>query len=282
MVTMAGQISNLRRQLKSVKATQKITNAMALVSTAKLRKQRSRMVENNNYSNRYYGLVLRAMSAPRPETETNPYIVENNANNRLHVVITSNSGLCGGYNMELLKYVEKTINKEDPIFAIGEFGIEWLDANGYSVIRRINTLDDVIPSVISKLVNDILILYKANEISSIDIIYTQFINTITFEPSTFHLLPLDVPEDLEQRDIELVPDRDTLLDYLIPQYVGSVIYATFLEAKTSEHAARRSAMDNANRNAEELIERISLEYNQARQTAITQEVNEITAGADAL
>ena len=279
---MAGQISNLRRQLKSVKATQKITNAMALVSTAKLQKQRNRMTENNNYSNRYYGLVLRAMSAPRPKVENNPYIVENNANNPLHVVITSNSGLCGGYNMELLKYVEKTISREDPIFAIGEYGIEWLDSNGFMVIRRINSLDDVIPSVISKLVNDVLVLYKSKEISSIDIIYTQYINTITFEPSTFHLLPLDVPDDLEDRDIELVPDRDTLFDYLIPQYVGSVIYATFLEAKTSEHAARRSAMDSANRNAEDLIERISLEYNQARQTAITQEVNEITAGADAL
>ena len=279
---MAGQISNIRRQLKSVKATQKITNAMSLVATAKLTKQRNRMFENNIFSNKYYEMILEAMSAPRPAVENNPYLTGNFVENPLHIVITSNSGLCGSYNMDLLKYVEKTVKKEDPIFAIGEYGIEWLDNNDFAVIRRITDLDDVKPSIISKLVYDVLELFKMNEISSIDIIYTQYINTMTFEPSTYHLLPLDLPDELEIKDVELVPDRDSLLDYLIPQYAGAVIYATFLEAKTSEHAARRSAMDSANRNAEDLIERLALEYNQARQTAITQEVNEITAGADAL
>ena len=279
---MSGQISNIRRQLKSVKATQKITNAMSLVATAKLTKQRNRMFENNIFSNKYYEMILDAMSAPQPKVETNPYLTGNDVENPLHIVITSNSGLCGSYNMDLLRYLEKTVKKEDPIFAIGEYGIEWMDANDFAVIRRINDLDDVKPSIISKLVYDVLELYKMKEISSIDIIYTQYINTMTFEPSTFHLLPLDLPDELETKDVELVPDRDSLLDYLIPQYTGAVVYATFLEAKTSEHAARRSAMDSANRNAEELIETLSLDYNQARQTAITQEVNEITAGADAL
>ena len=240
------------------------------------------MFENNIFSNKYYEMILEAMSAPRPAVENNPYLTGNLVENPLHIVITSNSGLCGSYNMDLLKYVEKTVKKEDPIFAIGEYGIEWLDNNDFAVIRRITDLDDVKPSIISKLVYDVLELFKMNEISSIDIIYTQYINTMTFEPSTYHLLPLDLPDELEIKDVELVPDRDSLLDYLIPQYAGAVIYATFLEAKTSEHAARRSAMDSANRNAEDLIERLALEYNQARQMAITQEVNEITAGADAL
>ena len=279
---MAGQISNIRRQLKSVKATQKITNAMALVATAKLQKQKGRMYENNTYSNKYYEMILNALSAPKPEKENSPYLVSNNADNPLHIIITSNSGLCGSYNNDLLKYVEKHVDKKDPIFAIGEYGIEWLDNNDYMVIRRINQIEDVQPAIIGKLINDVLVLYKNREISSIDIVYTQYINTLSFEPSMYQLLPLTPPSYLETKDIELVPDRDTMLDYLIPQYVSSVIYATFLEAKTSENAARRSAMDNANKNAQDLIERLSLEYNQARQTAITQEVNEITAGADAL
>ncbi|MBR2545320.1 MAG: ATP synthase F1 subunit gamma [Erysipelotrichaceae bacterium] len=279
---MAGQISNIRRQLKSVKATQKITNAMALVATAKLQKQKGRMTENNTYSNKYYEMILNALSAPRPEKEDNAYLISNNADNPLHIIITSNSGLCGSYNNDLLKYVEKHIDKKDPIFAIGEYGIEWLDNNNYMVIRRINQIEDVQPAVIGKLINDVLILYRQKEISSIDIVYTQYINTLSFEPSMYQLLPLDPPSYLETKDIEMVPDRNTMLNYLIPQYVSSVIYATFLEAKTSENAARRSAMDNANKNAQDLIERLSLEYNQARQTAITQEVNEITAGADAL
>ena len=279
---MAGQISNIRRQLKSVKATQKITNAMALVATAKLQKQKGRMTENNTYSNKYYEMILNAVSAPKPEKEDNAYLISNNADNPLHIIITSNSGLCGSYNNDLLKYVEKHIDKKDPIFAIGEYGIEWLDNNNYMVIRRINQIEDVQPAVIGKLINDVLVLYRQKEISSIDIVYTQYINTLSFEPSMYQLLPLDPPSYLETKDIEMVPDRNTMLNYLIPQYVSSVIYATFLEAKTSENAARRSAMDNANKNAQDLIERLSLEYNQARQTAITQEVNEITAGADAL
>ena len=279
---MAGQISNIRRQLKSVKATQKITNAMALVATAKLQKQKGRMTENNTYSNKYYEMILNALSAPKPEKEDNAYLISNNADNLLHIIITSNSGLCGSYNNDLLKYVEKHIDKKDPIFAIGEYGIEWLDNNNYMVIRRINQIEDVQPAVIGKLINDVLVLYRQKEISSIDIVYTQYINTLSFEPSMYQLLPLDPPSYLETKDIEMVPDRNTMLNYLIPQYVSSVIYATFLEAKTSENAARRSAMDNANKNAQDLIERLSLEYNQARQTAITQEVNEITAGADAL
>ncbi|MBQ1522040.1 MAG: ATP synthase F1 subunit gamma [Erysipelotrichaceae bacterium] len=279
---MAGQISNIRRQLKSVKATQKITNAMALVATAKLQKQKGRMTDNNTYSNKYYEMILNALSAPKPEKEDNAYLISNNVDNPLHIIITSNSGLCGSYNNDLLKYVEKHIDKKDPIFAIGEYGIEWLDNNNYMVIRRINQIEDVQPAVIGKLINDVLILYRQKEISSIDIVYTQYINTLSFEPSMYQLLPLDPPSYLETKDIEMVPDRNTMLNYLIPQYVSSVIYATFLEAKTSENAARRSAMDNANKNAQDLIERLSLEYNQARQTAITQEVNEITAGADAL
>ena len=255
---------------------------MALVATAKLQKQKGRMTENNTYSNKYYEMILNALSAPKPEKEDNAYLISNNADNPLHIIITSNSGLCGSYNNDLLKYVEKHIDKKDPIFAIGEYGIEWLDNNNYMVIRRINQIEDVQPAVIGKLINDVLVLYRQKEISSIDIVYTQYINTLSFEPSMYQLLPLDPPSYLETKDVEMVPDRNTMLNYLIPQYVSSVIYATFLEAKTSENAARRSAMDNANKNAQDLIERLSLEYNQARQTAITQEVNEITAGADAL
>ena len=113
-------------------------------------------------------------------------------------------------------------------------------------------------------------------------IYTEYVNTLTFSPTLFNLLPLDVSAVLEKKEIELVPDRDTLFDHLVPMYVGAVVYDTFLEAKTSEQAARRSAMDSANRNAQDLIDQITLSYNQARQSDITQEVNEITAGADAL
>ncbi len=280
---MAGQISSIKRQLRSIRSTQKITNAMALVSTAKLQKQRGVMQENNEYSQAYQEMVLSALSARKPdEEETNIYFNDNGANNPLHIIITSNSGLCGAYNMDLLKYVDKYVSKDEPIFAIGIYGIKWLYENDFMVIRQYSELENANSTIINKIIDDIIVLYQNREISYVDIIYTEYVNTLTFEPSTFQLLPLHIPEGLEHKDIELAPDKETVFDALIPRYINSVVYATFLEAKTSEHAARRSAMDAANNNAKQLIDQITLSYNQARQAEITQEVNEITAGADAL
>ncbi|MBR2599444.1 MAG: ATP synthase F1 subunit gamma [Erysipelotrichaceae bacterium] len=279
---MAGQISNIRRQLRSVRSTQKITNAMALVATAKLQKQKGIMAENNEYASAYQQMILAALSAKNPEQEINEFFIDNGADNPLHIIITSNSGLCGSYNMDLLRYVEKYVSKEEPIFSIGAYGTKWLYDNEYMVIKSFPELENMNPTVLNRLIDNVITLYQAREISYVDIIYTEYVNTLNFEPSTFQLLPLHVPEGLEEKDIELAPDRQTVLNELIPRYINSVVYSTFLEAKTSEHAARRSAMDSANTNAKTLIDHIMLEYNQARQAVITQEVNEITAGADAL
>ncbi|MBQ1300794.1 MAG: ATP synthase F1 subunit gamma [Erysipelotrichaceae bacterium] len=279
---MAGQISNIRRQLRSVRSTQKITNAMALVATAKLQKQKGIMAENNEYASAYQQMILAALSAKNPEQEINEFFIDNGADNPLHIIITSNSGLCGSYNMDLLRYVEKYVSKEEPIFSIGAYGTKWLYDNEYMVIKSFPELENMNPTVLNRLIDNVITLYQAREISYVDIIYTEYVNTLNFEPSTFQLLPLHVPEGLEEKDIELAPDRQTVLNELIPRYINSVVYSTFLEAKTSEHAARRSAMDSANTNAKTLIDHITLEYNQARQAVITQEVNEITAGADAL
>ena len=279
---MAGQISNIRRQLRSVRSTQKITNAMALVATAKLQKQKGIMAENNEYASAYQQMILAALSAKNPEQEINEFFIDNGADNPLHIIITSNSGLCGSYNMDLLRYVEKYVSKEEPIFSIGAYGTKWLYDNEYMVIKSFPELENMNPTVLNRLIDNVITLYQAREISYVDIIYTEYVNTLNFEPSTFQLLPLHVPEGLEEKDIELAPDRQTVLNELIPRYINSVVYSTFLEAKTSEHAARRSAMDSTNTNAKTLIDHITLEYNQARQAVITQEVNEITAGADAL
>lgn len=279
---MASSISSIKRQLKSVRSTQKITNAMALVATAKLQKQKNRLAENHDYSHAYLNMILTALSAHHDGEEDNVYFVEKNFDNPLHIIITSNSGLCGSYNQDLLKYVQSHIGSQDPIFAIGDYGIEWLDANDYMVVKRFSDLEEINPAILSVLIDNVVELYKNNEISSLNIIYTEYINTLTYSPTMFKLLPLDVSRAFEKKEIEMWPDRNEVFDWLVPMYVSAVVYDTFLEAKTSEHAARRSAMDSANKNAQNLIEGIILSYNQARQASITQEVNEITAGADAL
>ena len=277
---MAGNITKIKRQLRSVKSTRKLTNAMLLVSTAKLQKERGRLFANNSYAGVFEELLYKALCARFEGKETNKFLTQSNVDNPLHIIFTSNSGLCGGYNMELLKFVEANVSKQDPIFAIGTYGIRWLMSHDYMVVKQIDELNDFHPATINKLIDDIMKLYQNDEISSIDIYYTDYVNTLKYEPRIYPLLPIKYDrEAMDETDMLLEPSRDEVLDKLIPMYISSQIYEKFLESKISENAARRIAMDGANKNADTLISDLEIRYNQARQSAITQEMNEITSGA---
>jgi len=277
---MSGQTSKIKRQLKSVVSTKKLTNAMSLVATAKLQKERTTMAKNKLFSETFHRFLLAALSAKKEgEVETNPYLVAPACNNPLHIIITSNSGLCGSYNQDLLKYVERNIPKTEAIFVIGTYGIKWLHAQNYMVVKEFADLEDFNPRVINRLISDALTLYRNGEISSIDVIYTQYVNSLKFVPSIYSLLPIHTTTQVEESEFLLEPSRDAILNSLIPMYVSSMIYSTFLQAKTSEQASRRSAMETANHNADELIQELQLSYNRARQASITQEMTEIIAGS---
>lgn len=278
---MAGQISQIKRQLKSVKSTQKLTNAMSLVSVAKLQRTKGKMSENVAYADELHQLLLDIVASGDGDFEENAYLRKREDNNPSYVVITSNSGLCGSYNMDVLKFTRSNVSKNANIVAIGTFGIRWLKNNGFNVVEEYEDLADLNPARLNKLVDTLLLEFKKNQISSINIVYSKFINSLTFRPTLFNVLPLSVEKKEAKKEILLEPSMDVALNTVIPMYISAVMYSTYLEAKTSEHAARRSAMDTANNNAEELIEHLSLTYNQARQAAITQEVTEIVAGADA-
>lgn len=277
---MAGNITKIKRQLRSIKSTKKLTNAMLLVSTAKLQKERGRLFANNSYAGVFEELLYKALCARFEGEETNKFLTQSNIDNPLHIVFTSNSGLCGSYNMELLKFVEKNVSKNEPIFAIGTYGIRWLMSHDYMVVKQIDELNDFHPATINKLIDDIMKLYQNDEISSIDIYYTDYVNTLKYEPRIYPLLPIKYDREvMDETDMLLEPSRDEVLDKLIPMYISSQIYEKFLESKISENAARRLAMDGANKNADALINDLEIRYNQARQAAITQEMNEITSGA---
>ena len=277
---MAGNITKIKRQLRSIKSTKKLTNAMLLVATAKLQKERGRLFANNSYASVFEELLYKALCAKFDGEESNKFLTESNVNNPLHIVFTSNSGLCGSYNLELLKFVEKNISKDEPIFAIGTYGIRWLMSHDYMVVKQIDELNDFHPATIDRLIDNIMKLYQNDEISSIDIYYTDYVNTLKYEPRIYPLLPIIYDRSaMDETDLLLEPSRDEVLDNLIPMYVSSQIYEKFLESKISENAARRLAMDGANQNADNLISDLEIKYNQARQSAITQEMNEITAGS---
>ncbi len=274
---MAGQISNIKRQLRSVVSTKKLTNAMELVATAKLQKLKKRMEQNNYYAD-YYRQMLFTVCSSDAFQESESIYFHRSEKNTLHIIATSDSGLCGSYNLELLKYAEKILNKDDPILSVGSYGTKRLKANGYNVVNEFEHFDDLLPSEINRLIADVLKMYKNEQIGKVDIIYTQYINTLNYKPTALNLLPLNVEMFKEKSAVLLEPDCTSVLEQLGPMYISSQVYAAFLQAKTSEQASRRAAMDNANRNADELIDELRLSFNQARQAAITQEMNEITAG----
>lgn len=273
---MAGQISAIKKRLQSVNSTKKLTNATELVATVKLQKYNNKTISNHVYAENLLSFIMDALKAKGPEVENNPYLVKSKVDNPLYIVITSNSGLCGTYNLEILKFVEENVSKDVPIFAIGTIGYNWLMKNGYLVVKKYDELEDVQPRILNSLIDNIMYLYAQDEISEINVVYTDYINTLTYKPQIMRLLPLEVEVD-EHTDLFLEPSRDEVIDTLIPMYVSSQIYVAYLEAKTSENAARRNAMNLANKNADKLISELRLTYNKARQAAITQEMNEIVA-----
>ncbi len=273
---MAGQITKIRKRLKTVDATKKLTNATELVATVKLQKYNQKTLVNKQYAADLAEFIRIVLSHP-PVKETNPFLIKSDIDNPLHIIIAANSGLCGSYNNDLLRYVEEHVPKDEPIFAIGTIPFNWLMKNGYLVIQMYDELEDLQPKIMNSLIDNILALYTNDEISEIDVIYTEYINTLTYRPTTMKILPLEMDTETKETEIYLEPDRDAVLNRLVPMYVSSQLYVTFLQAKTSENAARRNAMNNANRNADKLVAELTLSYNQARQAAITQEMNEISA-----
>ncbi len=277
---MAGQISAIKKRLQTVNSTRKLTNATELVATVKLQKYNTKTRLNEEYSKNLRRFIMLALKGKGPEVEDNPYLVSHDVQNPLYIVITSNSGLCGSYNLEVLKFVEEHVSKDVPIFAIGTIGYNWLMKNDYLVVKRYDELEDLQPSILNTMIDNILTLYTQFEMNEINVVYTKYINTLTYEPTLMKLLPLQMAnEDETDETLLLEPSRNEVLDELIPMYISSQIYVAFLEAKTSENAARRNAMNQANKNADKLINELQLYYNKARQAAITQEMNEIVASS---
>lgn len=274
---MAGQISAIKKRLQTVNSTKKLTKATELVATVKLQKYSTNTLSNEEYAKNLRRFIAAALRGKAPEKEDNLYLVETKVDNPLYIVITSNSGLCGSYNQEVLKYVEENVSKDVPIFAIGTIGYNWLMKNDYLVVKKYDELEDLKPRILNRLINNILLLYQNDEISEINVVYTKYINTLTYKPTTLKLLPFETEEAGEGEEILLEPSRNEVLNTLIPMYISSQIYVCFLESKTSENAARRNAMNVANKNAEQLVTELQLSYNKARQAAITQEMNEIVA-----
>ena len=280
---------DIKRRKTSIQGTQQITKAMKLVSTVKLQRARNNAEKSKEFFHCMYDTVTSILQ--RVGQVDHPYLKSGASAKKAVIVITSNRGLAGGYNSNIVKLITRhpDWNKEDlVIYALGNKGRDALARYGYYIeecngeIIEAPTYADAMA-----LSAELLDSFAKGEIGEIYLAYTAFKNTVSHIPTLMKLLPVEVPPQTdEDRTPKAVmnfePEETEALDLIIPKYMNSMIYGALMEAVASENGARMQAMDNATSNAEEMISDLALKYNRARQGSITQELTEIIAGAEAL
>lgn len=272
----------IKNRIRSVDSTKKITKAMQLVAASKLRKCKERMQENREYAKYLRESVDNIMI--NLFDSNHPYLTHDETKKPLTIIFTSDMGLCGAYNANEFRLIESELDKESPIIVLGSRGSAWLSRRGYQVIQTLTNVDEEGYEDIVQVAEKALTMYSNQEISSIQILYTQYINPVTFEPQLTKLLPVENKGSgvVSTQTTIFEPSGEQILDYLIPMFLKSLLYSYWLETKTSEQGSRQNAMETATDNAQELRDGLELQYNQARQAAITQEITEIVGGANAL
>ena len=281
---------DIKRRKSSIQSTQQITKAMKLVSTVKLQKAKNRAEQTDPYFNYMYKTVSSMLA--RSGNIDHPYLTAGDSKKKAVVVITSNRGLAGGYNSNIVKLITGSdFDKEDrDIYAVGGKGAETLERRGYHIADLQTEMMEAptYPDAAS-LCNRVLDAFTSGEVGEIYLAYTHFKNTVSQEAKLIKLLPVEIEPDSEEYQasdsnilMNYEPNEEEALDMIIPKYVTSLFYGALVEAVASENGARMQAMDSATSNAEEMISDLSLKYNRARQGSITQELTEIIAGANAI
>ena len=272
----------IKNRIRSVESTKKITRAMQLVAASKLKKCKGRTEENREYA----GYLKESIDSimVNLSNSTHPYLMHDDRKPSLIIVYTSDMGLCGGYNANTFHLLEEKADPKDFIIVLGSRGAAWMKRRSYQVIDALNAVDEEGYEDIAGVADQALKLYTEGKIGKIQVLYTRFVNSMTFEPHLETLLPVEKKGDAasSSQDMIFEPQGDTILDTLIPMFLKSLLYSYWLETKTSENGSRQNAMENATDNAEELRDQLELSFNQARQAAITQEITEIVGGANAL
>lgn len=279
---------DIKRRKSSITSTQQITKAMKLVSTVKLQKARTRAEATDPYFNYMYKTVSSMLA--KSGTINHPYLSAGESDRKAVVVISSNRGLAGGYNSNIVKMITNSdFNKDDlDIYAIGSKAEDALARRGYNIVdSEPEMIENPTYEDAAALCQKVLKSFSDGEIGEIYLVYTHFKNTVTQEAKMIKLLPVEIEaEESEASGVNAMmnfePNEEEALDMIIPKYVTSLFYGALVESHASENGARMQAMDSATNNAEEMIGDLTLKYNRARQGSITQELTEIIAGANAI
>ena len=280
---------DIKRRRESVQSTGQITKAMKLVSTVKLQKAKSKAENTKPYFEHMYKAVNSMLR--KSGNILHPYLQSGSSEKKGIIMVTSNRGLAGGYNSNIIKMVMNSgISKEDAvIYAVGKKGRDALARRGYTIAEDYSeAMDEPVFNDATAIGRKVLEDFAEGKIGEIYLVYTEFKNTVTHIPTWLKLLPVVVSEEEEEDEADKLtlmnyePEAEEALDLIIPKYINSLIYGGLMQSFASENGARMQAMDSATTNAEEMISTLELSYNRARQGAITQELTEIIAGANAI
>ncbi len=288
-------LDDLKKRITSVKSTQKITKAMKMVAAAKLKRAQDSAEKGRPYSQKMNNIILNLSSGISDKSNA-PKLLSGSGNEKTHlcVVMTSDRGLCGGFNANIIKKAKsyffklKEEGKEIKIITVGSKGNDQLKrVYGDKIIENISFKDSKNANYFDaeKVGKTIIERFNKEEFDICTIFYNQFKNVITQIPQAQQIIPLNTEnndENKSEESYEFEPDEDEILTNLLPKNISTQIFKAMLENSASEQGARMSAMDNATRNAGEMVDKLTIEYNRSRQAAITKELIEIISGAESL
>jgi len=289
-------LDDLKKRITSVKSTQKITKAMKMVAAAKLRKAQENAEKGRPFSEKMNNIILNLSNLISDKNNASKFLVGTGKNNvHLCVVITADRGLCGGFNTNICRkaknYFEKILKEEKTlkIFTVGSKGYDQLKrAYGSYIIEKVNFkgLKKITYKEAAEVGNEIIKLFNESQFDVCKIFYNKFKNVITQIPQEQQLIPIESQKNgegkISDNFYEFEPEENEILNDLLPRNISTQIFKAFLENAASEQGSRMTAMDNATRNAGDLVDKLTITYNRSRQAAITKELIEIISGAESL
>lgn len=282
---MAANMKAVKLRIKSVQSTMQITKAMELVASSKLRKAKERAEVCRPYFETMHQTLVNIAQGNTDFSSV--YARESGNEKRCYVLIAGDRGLAGGYNTNLFKCLEAaSVNQDFLVLPIGKKAVEYSKRNGFAcVTESFGEIADVSVADCFEMANLLCGEFKKGEFGHIDLCYTKFVSMLSQQPSAIPVLPLkDLTDKQDTKSIRNLilyePDASEVFDAIVPEYLAGLIYGAVCESVASELAARRTAMEAATNNAEEMIEKLNLHYNRARQASITQEITEIVGGAE--
>lgn len=280
---MGQNVVKIKSRIKSVTGAYKVTSAMKLVSTVKLKQWKNKMLANKDYNKQLDEVVDLLLSFTKKTTS--PFMkINEKANKKLYVIISSTLGLCGSYNTNIFKVADAKITKEDEAIILGQKGIVRYSKEEFKVIDGFeDSTSYIAKDFVNRIKDYILKEYINGTYSEIHIIYSEYKNSLVFFAKDYKLLPFTTSKE-ESNDYPPIfePSVNELVDKLIPFYLETCLYSKLLESAVCEQAARSNAMENATNNAKDLLDELHIEFNKARQAAITQEITEIVSAAKAM